>query len=130
MTGLAAASILMASSVAFAAHPSVPGFAGTLALKDANGNAVSANTPYSPKKTCAAAGCHDYGSGFKQAHKTQGVLNGNQVHWQSYTVDSYAHGTSVGRHSNQGRNEDYSTTMRTSFGDPFFTSSPGMFGKY
>jgi hypothetical protein len=75
----------------------------------------------------------DYGHGVINAAHTQGVIAGtgtNQVYWQSYNVKSFAHGVSIGRHANQGRNEDYTTEMRTVFGDPFFTSSPGMFGKY
>lgn len=73
----------------------------------------------------------DYGSGVKHSAHTQGVIESdNQVYWQSYDVTSFEHGVSVGRHSNNGRNEDYSTLIRTVFGDPFFTSSPGMFGKY
>jgi hypothetical protein len=63
--------------------------------------------------------------------KTQGSLDPTgEVVWQSYNVHSAAHGVVTGRHSQQGRNEDYSIAMKTEFGDPFFTSSPGMFGKY
>ena len=123
---------LMIGSQAFAGHPDVPGFSGSLVLKDALGDdIIASDTPYSPKQTCATAGCHDYGSGHKLAHKTQGVIEGDDtIYWQTYTVDSYAHGAVVGRHSQQGRNEDYSNHMRNVYGDPFFTSSPGMFGKF
>ena len=122
---------LMVGAQAFAAHPGAgAGGFDNLILKDAGGADITDGvTPYSPKKTCG--GCHDYGSGHKQAHKTQGVIEGDDtIYWQAYTVDSYAHGAVVGRHSQQGRNEDYSNHMRNTYGDPFFTSSPGMFGKF
>ncbi len=102
---------------------------GDVVLVDGAGNPVADNTPYSPRQTCGV--CHDYGSGEKFSTHVQGVLESdNKVYWQSYQVKSYAHGVSVGRHSNQGRNEDYSNAQRSAYGDPFFTSSPGMFGKY
>lgn len=93
---------------------------------------------YSPKMTCmgtSLTGCHtteEYGSTLlKTVTKTQGILDSNgEVNWQSYNVHAHAHGTVVGRHSQQGRNEDYSIEMKTTFKDAFFTSSPGMFGKY
>ena len=104
------------------AHSDVP-------LKNAAGQPVAANEPYSPKQTCG--GCHNYGSEPTSITHTQGVLeSSNSVTWQSYNVSFFNHGVSKGRHSNQGRNEAYTTQMRTVFGDPFFTSSPGMFGKY
>ena len=121
---------------------------------------TNGTTPYSPKQTCAGchiANCttapaittnskgwceteaqksalakfDDYGSGIKHSTHTQGVIESdNNVYWQSYDTTSFEHGASVGRHSEQGRNEDYNTAMRTAFGDPFFTSAPGMYGKY
>jgi len=107
---------------AWAAHQDVP-------LLNAAGQPVAANEPYSPKQTCG--GCHNYGSEPASITHTQGVLESDgKVYWQSYDVSFFDHGVSKGRHSNQGRNEAYSTQMRTVFGDPFFTSSPGMFGKY
>lgn len=129
-SALTAAALFVCSS-AYAAHPSAAeGGFDTLVLKDANGVAIaSPATAYSPRKTCGA--CHDYGSGDKYAHKTQGVIEGdNQIYWQTYDVHGYAHGAVVGRHSQQGRNEDYSMEMRSVYGDPYFTSSPGMFGKF
>ena len=122
---------LMIGSQAFAAHPGAgAGGFDTLVLKDAGGaDIINAATPYSPKETCG--GCHDYGSGSKLAHKTQGVIESDgQIYWQTYDVLGAAHGATVGRHSQQGRNEDYSNQMRDAYGDPYFTSSPGMFGKY
>lgn len=100
-----------------------------VSLRDANNSVVTSTTPYSPKATCGR--CHNYGTEEQLASHTQGVLEpDNKVYWQTYDVKFFDHGVSKGRHSNQGRNENYSTAMRTAFGDPFFTSSPGMFGKY
>lgn len=111
---------------------------GNIPLRDSLGNAITnTTTPYSPKMTCmtGVGGCHtpeEYASTAKKTvTKTQGSLNANgEVVWQSYDVDAHAHGTTVSRHSQMGRNEDYSIAMKTAFGDAFFTSSPGMFGKY
>ena len=130
-TGLAAASLLLAYSSAFAAHGG-----GDVDLLDANGDAITdATTPYSPKETCMRGGlCHtveEYAStATKTVTKTQGVVEGGEIFWQSYNVHASAHGAVVGRHSQQGRNEDYSIAMKTAFKDAYFTSSPGMFGKY
>ncbi len=137
-TGLAATSLLLASSPAFATHTG-----GDVVLKDASGNTITnSSTPYSPKATCARA-CHiangdavdfvghDYGSGTRVNYKTQGVLESDgKLYWQSYNVKGFDHGVIVGKHSNEGLNEDYSMDMRRAFGDPFFTSSAGMFGKF
>lgn len=96
-----------------------------------------------PKATCARA-CHtpadsvdfaghNYGSGDKYSTHVQGVLasgTDTTVYWEASQTKSFEHGISVGKHMNQGRNEDYTNTYRAQFGDPFFTSSPGMFGKY
>ncbi len=121
---LSAILLFAGSTVSMAIHTG-----GNVTLKDANGNAVTSNTPYSPKQTCGF--CHDYGSGDKFSTHVQGVLESdNKVYWQAYQVKSFATGVSVGRHMNQGRNEDYNNQTRAAFGDPFFTSSPGMFGKY
>ncbi len=121
---LSAILLFAGSTVSMAIHPP-----GDVTLKDANGSPVTSNTPYSPKQTCG--GCHEYGSGDKFSTHVQGVLDGtNTVYWQASQTKSFAHGVSVGRHMNQGRNEDYNNFTRTAFGDPFFTSSPGMFGKY
>jgi hypothetical protein len=132
-----AVSLIMSVSVAFASHPG-----GDVRLKDASGNPVTSTTPYSPKQSCGmtgtchvestpTAGGHNYGSGTKFSTHVQGVLDtDNQVYWQAYQNKSFEHGVSVGRHMNQGRNEDYSNADRAAVGDPFFTSSLGMFGKY
>jgi hypothetical protein len=130
-----------------------PGYAehkgGNVSLKDALGVDVGDTVPYSSKATCART-CHvselpaemqvkypggfpghNYGSGEQHSAHTQGVIAGdNKIYWQSYDVKGYEHGASVGRHSNQGRNESFSNVFRTNFALPFFTSSPGMFGKF
>lgn len=126
----------MFSSLALAAHPG-----GDVQLKQANGSPVTGTTPYSTKASCGMAGSchiestpvvggHDYGSGDKVVTKTQGVMEENgQIYWQAFTVKSYEHGVSIGRHSNEGRNEEFTNTARKTVNDPWFTSSFGMFGK-
>jgi hypothetical protein len=144
MMVLAALALLGVPMSAMAVHPDVP-------LLQANGSAVATNTPYSPKLTCSANACHaagmthegvtytaaeltaihNYGSGTKNSIHVQGVLGGdNKVYWQADQNVSFEHGASVGRHMNQGRNEDYLNKDRAAVGDPWFTSSFGMFGKY
>lgn len=128
-----ATAIPITASLAFAIHTG-----GNIPLRDSQGNAITnTTTPYSPKMTCmtGVGGCHtqnEYASTAKKTvTKTQGSIGASgEVIWQSYEVDAHAHGASTGRHSQQGRNEDYSIAMKTAFGDAFFTSSPGMFGKY
>jgi hypothetical protein len=129
--------LMLSVSVAFAVHPG-----GDVQLKDANGNQVTSTTPYSPKQSCGLTGTchvagtpttggHNYGSGVKNSTHVQGVLDSNnEVYWQAYQNQSFEHGVSVGRHMNEGRNEDYSNATRAAVGDPFFTSSLGMWGKY
>jgi hypothetical protein len=121
---LSAVLLLAGVTAVLAAHTG-----GNVPLLDTSGNPVSGTTPYSPKATCGV--CHNYGSGDKFSTHVQGVLEAdNKVYWQAYQTKSFEHGVSVGRHSNQGRNEDYNNAFRAAVGDPFFTSSPGMFGKY
>jgi hypothetical protein len=116
-------------SIVFSSRSGAVHTGGDVPLKDANGDPVTSSTPYSPKATCGE--CHNYGSGDKFSTHVQGVLESdNKVYWQAYQTKSFEHGVSVGRHSNQGRNEDYNNAFRSAAGDPFFTSSPGMFGKY
>lgn len=119
---------------------------GDVTLLNAGGSMVNANQAYSPKVTCGATGkstanCHspsgttplghNYGSGVSHSTHVQGVLDAaNNLTWQANDVTSFAKGVSVGYHMNQGRNEDYSNVSRATYNDPFFTSSPGMFGKY
>ncbi|MEW6117895.1 MAG: hypothetical protein AB1553_13515 [Nitrospirota bacterium] len=122
---LAAIMLFAGLPVAMAMHPG-----GDVVLKDSAGTPITDGvTPYSPKQTCGT--CHNYGSGEKHSIHTQAVLESDgKLHWQSYDVKSFEHGVSVGRHSNQGRNEDYSNKFRSKYGLPWFTSSPGMFGKF
>ncbi len=126
------------SAVAMAAHSG-----GDVPLLQANGSPVTSATPYSPKATCARA-CHissgdiidfaghDYGSGDKYSTHVQGVLasSDSSVTWEASQTKSFAHGVSVGKHMNQGRNETYTNAYRAQFGDLFFTSTAGMYGKY
>lgn len=73
----------------------------------------------------------DYGVGTAYSTHVQGVLDsGNNLSWQADQVKSFANGVSTSYHMNQGRNENYSNVSRTTYNDPFFTSSPGMYGKY
>ncbi len=122
---------------------------GSITLYTSPGVAATANDAYSPKATCARA-CHTvpdgvefaghtYGTGSDTVPKNQGVITSTgSTYSENYTVAAYAHGVSVGRHMNQGRNEPYNsvykgvdmTNQRSAFGDPFFVSSPGMWGKY
>jgi hypothetical protein len=144
---LAALALLGSPMVAMAVHPDVT-------LLQSSGVAVTNTTPYSPKVTCStgnATSCHatgitnngvaytgqqmidmhNYGTGSLDSTHVQGTLGtDNQVYFQAYKNVSFAHGVSVGRHMNQGRNEDYSNKDRAAVGDPFFTSSLGMWGKY
>lgn len=138
---LAATVFLSGSGYTYAYHSTA---GGSIQLKDASGNNVTGTTPYSPKATCSRA-CHissgdgidfaghNYGSGDKYSTHVQGVLasgSASTVYWEASQTKSFEHGVSVGKHSNQGRNEDYTNTYRAQFGDPFFTSTEGMFGKY
>ncbi len=125
IAALSAISFFAGPSVPMAAHPG-----GNVTLRDASGNPITnGTTPYSPKATCGV--CHNYGSGTKFSTHVQGVLdNAGTVYWQAYQNKSFANGVSVGRHMNQGRNEDYTNLDRAAVGDPLFTSSLGMFGKY
>jgi hypothetical protein len=128
--------LLIIASAAFAAHPPVN-------LLDVNGAPVTSTTPYSPKQTCSLAACHQspdpavagpahtYGEGTKLSSHTQGVIAAdNKIYWQTFDVKAFEHGVSVGRHASQGRDEDFSNAFRANFGLPFFTGTPGMFGKY
>jgi hypothetical protein len=133
----AVAAIPLMASSSFAACPGDAN--GEIALRDALGVVIAdTTTPYSPKMTCmgtGVTGCHtleEYASSaHKEVTKTQGVLDSDgEVYWQSYNVSSREHGAVTGRHSQQGRNESYSIAMKTAFGDPLFTSSPGMYGKF
>ncbi|MCB2183411.1 MAG: hypothetical protein KQH63_15360 [Desulfobulbaceae bacterium] len=137
-----ATAALMAGSNAFA-HPSVP-------LRDTAGTIIAdSTTPYSPKMTCGA--CHDHvveadgstslsgprgsydgGGATRTVVKTQGIQNETtgEVEWVSFETTAYEHGFVVGRHSQEGRNEDYGNHLRHAVHGKFWANSPGMFGKY
>ena len=152
---LAAVVLLGAPLVAKADVASHP----TVTLLDVTGTAITGGaTPYSPKMTCSEANTchtaggvyadmktgvsttftgpqlvaiHSYGTDSVLSTHVQGALGAdNKVYWQASSTKSYKHGVSVGRHMEQGRNEDYSNTTRVAVGDPIFTSSLGMWGKY
>jgi hypothetical protein len=150
--------LLAGATIAMANHSAVNG--GIVRLLKSDGTQAGPTDAYSPKATCAGchidncittktiatntrlwceteaqrttkAATDDYGSGTAYSTHVQGVLDGNNnVYWQAYQNKAYQHGVSVGRHMNQGRNEEYTNAFRAAVGDPFFTSSLGMFGKY
>ena len=141
---VAAVALMTGSAFTYASSYHAVKGTSPLTLNDASGAPVTGTTPYSPKATCARV-CHpaetgraadyqhDYGSGDKFSTHVQGVLasgTDSTVYWEAYQNKSFEHGVSVGKHMNQGRNETYTNAYRAKFGDPFFTSSPGMFGKY
>ena len=116
--------LLLVSYTAAMSHTDV-------ALKDSSGNPVSGNAPYSPKQTCATAGCHNYGSDPGNGSKIQGyATSSGKVAFQNYDVTTFSHGVSIGKHSSQGRGEEWTPALRTVWGALGFTSSPGMFGRY
>jgi hypothetical protein len=134
MAVMAAMVFLIFSSIAMADHPG-----GNVTLLDADGVPITnTSTPYSPKETCTlqchntdGTPVHDYGSGAAHSTHVQGVLDSTgTIYWQANDIESYAHGVSAGKHMNMGRNETYTNLTRKALGDPFFTSSPGMWGKY
>lgn len=116
--------MLIVVTMAFASHPG-----GDVTLKDVNGNVIAdGSTPYSPKATCGA--CHDYGSGSKTVNKVHGYADVNgKINFMTYSVSSYAHGVSVGKHSDMGRNEEMTSAQNKIWG-PATISSPGMWGRY
>ena len=137
-----ATAALMVGANAFA-HPTVP-------LRDSGGAIIDDQTiAYSPKETCGA--CHDHevevggatdlsgprgsydgGGATKLVPKTQGIQNETtgEVEWVSFNVTAYEHGFVTGRHSQQGRNEEYGNHLRHAVKGKFWAESPGMFGKY
>lgn len=142
---LAVVALFGSPLAALALHPG-----GDVQLKYYNGSGVATpvgtagNIPYSPKATCGLAGTchiesgstpttggHNYGSGTAYSTHVTGKLGSDgNVYWQAYQNKAYASGVSVGRHMNEGRNEEYTNADRAAVGDPFFTSSLGMWGKY
>ena len=134
LIALVAIGLIGYASIGYAAHPDVP-------LLDKDGNAVSGNTPYSPKQTCSNNSCHqsnptlaakhNYGSGTVTVSQHVGrKLADNSVVFTTQNVTAYAHGVSVQKHVNMGRNENFTAQMRSAWGQPYFVSTPGMFGRY
>jgi|APCry4251928276_1046603.scaffolds.fasta_scaffold275813_2 hypothetical protein len=141
--------VLMVGATAFA-HP------GTIPMRDSAGNLItSTTTPYSPKKTCGAChdtsvvydgsgpagesdasvsvkGSYDGGGATKTVVKTQGIQNQatGEAEWVTFETTAYKHGFVVGRHSQQGRNEDYGNHLRHAVHGKFWENATGMFGKY
>lgn len=124
LTALATVGLIGLGVQAYAAHTG-----GNVQLRDAAGLAIGAGStaPYSPKKTCGAAGCHDYESAWDTAVKTQVNSSGAKV---TYEVPYPQHGVSSGYHFQQGRNIDWDDAQRAVYKVANFTSSPGMYGKY
>ncbi|MFZ5759971.1 MAG: hypothetical protein ACOY32_10125 [Thermodesulfobacteriota bacterium] len=153
MVSALATAALMAGVNAFG-HPSVPLRDATGAIIN------NSTTAYSPKATCGAChnkvvtydadgivgtaddegttstsgarGSYAGGGATRTVIKTQGLQNEvtGEAEWVTYTVEAYKHGFVTGRHSQQGRNEDYGNHLRHALGGKFWESSPGMFGKY
>lgn len=119
--------------------------------------AVGQNDAYSPRATCGAChneavddttnnparidgagpanaqGSYHGGGATKTVVKTQGQENAAAEHtleWVSYNTKAYKHGFVTGRHSQEGRNEDFGHAMRKNFGAKYTENGSGMFGKY
>lgn len=85
------------------------------------------------KWSCSTAGnCPDYESQeTKNVTKTQGYgTSTGTTKFENYVVKSPKHGASTGKHSTHGRNEEWTAALRSIWGAPGFTSSPGMSGRY
>lgn len=87
---------------------------------------------YAAKKDCSDPGnCPDYESlATTTVTKVQGYGTSSGVVFQYYNVKSPTHGASIGKHSQQGRNEEFTAAQRSIWGAPAFASSPGMWGRY
>jgi hypothetical protein len=115
----------------YAAHPG-----GAVSLRDAAGNFLTAGTstvPYSPKKTCAVAGCHTSyvtSGGTAVYENTTGYATKDHGAGGAYQVPYPQHGVTAGYHFQQGRNLDWSDAQREFFHQAAITSSGGMVGKY
>jgi hypothetical protein len=117
----AGATLLLATTPTLAAHPG-----GDVPLRSASGAVISAgsNVPMSPKQTCG--GCHAYEGDPGVAVKQQTVQG---TAGTPYSVPYAQHGVSAGFHFQQGMNVPWGDTQRAFYGQPTFTSSPGMYGK-
>jgi len=86
-----------------------------------------------PTGNCSVPGrCPDYASAATSTvTHNQGYGNSNgKVEFQNWTATSPAHGAAVGKHSQHGRNEEFTAAQRQIWGVPAFASSPGMWGRY
>jgi hypothetical protein len=85
------------------------------------------------KWNCSTTGnCPDYESQeVKNVTKAQGFgTSTGTTKFENYVVKSPQHGASTGKHSTHGRNEEWTAALRSIWGAPGFTSSPGMSGRY
>lgn len=142
VSAVAAAALFVGSQAVASPHPAVP-------LLKSDGSPVGQYDAYSPRTTCGAChtqsaadvdagingtspGSYDGGGLTKEVVKTQGVQNQTtgEAEWVTFTVTAYEHGFVVGRHSQEGRNEDYGNHLRHAVHGKFWAESPGMFGKY
>jgi len=158
LSTLTTASLLVATQgfgAFVGAHPDVPLLKWTNGISG-DVSAVGPTDAYSPRATCGAChneivddttaaaarvdgagpadaqGSYHGGGATRNVVKTQGVEDQDtgEVNWLSYNVKAYKHGFVSGRHSQEGRNEDYGHHMRVAKGGRYWESSPGMFGKY
>lgn len=87
-----------------------------------------------PRKwNCTVAGnCPDYESqAASEVSKVQAYgTSAGTIKFENYSVKAPKHGVSTGKHSTHGRNEEWTAALRTIWGAPGFTSSPGMWGRY
>ncbi len=156
LSTLTTASLLVATQgfgAFVGAHPDVPLLKWTDPANLSGGTMpIGQNDAYSPRATCGAChneivdensdttartdgtaqGSYHGGGATKNVVKTQGVENEatGSVEWVSFNTKAYKHGFVTGRHSQEGRNEDFGHTMRAALGAKYFENSPGMFGKY
>jgi hypothetical protein len=101
---------------------------------DENSDAAARTDGYRDPVTGAlkAPGGYHGGGATKTVVKTQGVENQatGEIEWLSFNTKAYKHGFVTGRHSQQGRNEDFGHYARGKFGSKYWENSSGMFGKY
>lgn len=98
-----------------------------------NEDARAAWFALAPAGNCNTLGkCPDYESlATSTVTHNQGYANSDgKIAYQDWTVKNSSHGASVGKHSQHGRNEEFTASMRTIWGVPFFGSGTGMWGRY
>jgi hypothetical protein len=114
--------LLVAGFAGYASYADAAHSAGSVTLKDADGNTVSGTTPYSSKQTCGV--CHNYESDIDVAVKNHGTGK------PTYEVPYPKHGVTAGYHFQQGRNNTWGDAQRDFYHQADFTSAGGMWGKY